>query len=63
MVFQDNFFGSSGHVSFDSCEKRKNVTVFVDEYLQGESKQVGIIASYLFTLSLIDSICGLISIK
>ncbi|XP_035699642.1 glutamate receptor ionotropic, kainate 2-like [Branchiostoma floridae] len=40
-ISEDSFLGYSGHVSVDSCGKRKNVTVFVDEYLQGESKQVG----------------------
>ncbi|XP_066299136.1 glutamate receptor 2-like [Branchiostoma lanceolatum] len=40
-MYKDNFSGQSGNVSFDSCGKRKNVTVFVDEYLQGGLKQVG----------------------
>ncbi|XP_035699513.1 probable glutamate receptor [Branchiostoma floridae] len=40
-ISEYSFLGFSGHVSFDSCGKRKIVTVFVDEYLQGESKQVG----------------------
>ncbi|XP_078657470.1 glutamate receptor 2-like [Branchiostoma floridae x Branchiostoma belcheri] len=40
-ISEESFPGFSGHVSFDSCGKRKNVTVFVDEYLQGKSTQVG----------------------
>ncbi|CAH1243519.1 GRIK3 [Branchiostoma lanceolatum] len=38
---KDIFSGFSGHVSFDSCGKRKNVTVFAHEYVGGKSKQVG----------------------
>ncbi|XP_066298739.1 glutamate receptor ionotropic, kainate 3-like [Branchiostoma lanceolatum] len=41
-ISEENLSGYSGNVSFDSCGKRKNMPVFVDEYLQGETKQVGI---------------------
>ncbi|XP_035699515.1 glutamate receptor ionotropic, kainate 2-like [Branchiostoma floridae] len=40
-VFQNDFLGFSGQVSFDSCGKRKNATVYIHEHLQGKSKQVG----------------------
>ncbi|XP_078657483.1 glutamate receptor 2-like [Branchiostoma floridae x Branchiostoma belcheri] len=40
-ITEETFSGFSGHVSFDSCGKRMNVTVFVHEYLHGKTKQVG----------------------